>query len=98
MAVTRYEQEVVINFNAVEETATLYTADPVWIRKMDKLVIANPEQFSVIRSEKQEGQLVSKTYSFPKRFVSIRSKDVIRELTEEQRAEIAKRFKGISQK
>lgn len=41
----RYEQEVTIGFNAAEDTADLYTADPVWIRKLDKLVEQNPEQF-----------------------------------------------------
>ncbi len=95
MALTRYEQEIVINFNAGEDMATLYTADPVWIRKMNKLVDSNPEQFSVTKSERQGGQLVSNSYKFPKRFISIRSKDVKRDLTDEQRAEIAKRFKGI---
>ena len=44
MSLTRYEQEVSINFNAAEDTADLYTANPVWIRRMDKLVEANPEQ------------------------------------------------------
>ncbi len=99
MALTRCEQEAVINFNAGEDTATLYTADPVWIRKMDKLVVSNPEQFSVIKSENQGVQLISKTYKFPKRFVSIRSKDVKLNLSDEKRQELserAKRLKGVS--
>ena len=33
MNLTRYEQEVVINFNADEEMATVYSANPAWIRK-----------------------------------------------------------------
>jgi len=38
MNLSRYEQEVVINFNADEDEATVYTANPVWIRKMDKRI------------------------------------------------------------
>lgn len=92
-SLTRYEQEVIINFNAEDETATIYTANPVWIRKMDKLVEQNPEQFEMYRQEKLDGRIISKAYKFPKRFVSIRSKDVKRELTEEQRAAMAERLK-----
>lgn len=45
MGFLRIEQETQINFNAGEAEATLYTADPVMIRKMDKIVEQNPEQF-----------------------------------------------------
>lgn len=38
MSLSKCEQEVVINFNAEDNTATLYSSNPVWIRKMDKLV------------------------------------------------------------
>jgi len=31
------KQEVRINLNADENEATVYTANPAWIRKMDKL-------------------------------------------------------------
>jgi hypothetical protein len=37
MKLSRYKQEVVINLNADEDEATVYTANPAWIRKMDKL-------------------------------------------------------------
>lgn len=30
---SKYEQKVVINFNAGKDSADLYTASPVWIRK-----------------------------------------------------------------
>lgn len=89
---SRYEQEVVIGFNAEEDIAELYTADPVWIRKLDKLVKQNPEQFKLDREDKCQGEIVSKRYTFPKRFVSIRSKDIKRELTDEQRTELSNRL------
>ena len=43
MPLSRYEQEVQINFNAESADAELYAASPVWIRKMDKLAQEHPE-------------------------------------------------------
>lgn len=62
---SRYEQESIINFNAGDDTAELYTADPVWIRKLDKLVDANPEQFKLKDEQHYEGEVISKTYTLP---------------------------------
>lgn len=67
-------------------------AKPVWMRKLDKLVEQNPEQFKPGRAEICKGQVVAKRYLFPKRFITIRSKDIKRELTDEQRAELAERL------
>ncbi len=82
MGLTRYEQEVLINFNAEEQTASIYTANPIWLRKMDKLATAHPENFKQIAEEKLEGKIISKTYEFPKNLVSIRKP---LRLSEEQR-------------
>ena len=87
---SKHEQEVTIDFNAAEGTAEIYTADPVWIRKMDKLVQQNPEQFKPGRVETYQGAIIAKRYTFPKRFISIRSKD--RTFSDEQRAERAARL------
>ena len=92
-SLSRYEQEVIINFNAEEDTATLYTENPAWIRKLDRLVEQNPEQFEMYRQEKMDGRVISKLYRFPKRFVSIRSKDAKRELSDDLRAELAQRMR-----
>ena len=71
MTLSRYEQEVVINLNADEEEATVYTANPAMdmilhIRKMDKL---NKEFPEVIRLKSWTE--VSKTYVLPKNLVRI---------------------------
>ena len=66
MNLTRYEQEVVINLNADEDTATLYSANPAWIRKMDKLVQEFPDVFILKRQTE-----ISKTYELPKKLVRI---------------------------
>lgn len=93
-SLSRTEQEVVIGFNAAEDTAELYTADPVWMRKLDKLVEQNPEQFKEGRQETYQGKVVAKRYMFPKRFITVRSKDKVMNLTEEQKADIGKRLNG----
>ena len=41
MKLTRYEQETIINFNAQDKMATLYTRDPAVMRKVDSLVMKN---------------------------------------------------------
>lgn len=92
MRLSRYEQEVIINFNAEDEETSLYTANPVWIRKMYKILRQNPEQFRLGRVERIKGEIVSKEYFFPKRFVTIRTKDVKHNLTDEQKKELAERM------
>lgn len=45
------------------------------------------------RQEKMDGRVISKAYRFPKRFVSIRSKDKTSCMTEEQKQEAAERLR-----
>lgn len=83
-----------ITFNAENDTATLYSANPVWIRKMDKLVEQNPERFEMYRQEKINGEVVSKSYRFPKNLITIRSKERGCTLTEEQKRASAERLRS----
>ena len=87
MMLSKYEQEIVINFNAEEDIAVLYTANPKWIRKMDALVEKNPQLFSLVREDE-----VSKTYQFPKKLVCIRSKIKTMSMTDEQKEQATKRL------
>lgn len=66
MRLSRYEKETIILLNAAEDTASIYTADPVWKRKLDKLVEKNPQCYQCVKADE-----VSKTYSMPKRFISL---------------------------
>ena len=67
MKLLRYEQETVVNYNAGEQTATLYTRDKAVMRKLDTLVADFPDTYK--QTEQDE---VSKTYSFPKLYVCYR--------------------------
>ena len=63
----RYEQETIINYNAGEQTATVYTRDKAVMRKLDRLVADFPDIYKLI------GQTdIDKTYSLPKSYVTYR--------------------------
>ena len=85
MKLTRYEQETIINFNAGEQTATLYTRGPAVMRKVDALVIEYPDTYKCIGKTD-----VDKTYEIPKSFVTYRKP---RRLSEEQREAARDRLK-----
>lgn len=58
MKLTKYEQETIINFNNDEQEASIYTASPQMMRKLDALAAAYPEHYRVVEQTE-----VSKTYS-----------------------------------
>jgi len=62
MKLTRYEQETVINFNAEEPDATVYTRDKTVMRKLDALVTEFPDVFRCIGETD-----IDKTYVVPKK-------------------------------
>jgi hypothetical protein len=88
MNLTRYEQETVINYNAGEEDASVYTRDRVVMRKLDALVIEFPEVYRCIKQTD-----IDKTYLIPKSYVSYRKP---RRLSEEQRAQASERMKAMN--
>lgn len=77
MNLTKYEQETVINFDAGEQLATVYTRDRAVMRKLDALVIEFSDVYKLV-SETD----IDKTYSMPKSFVSYRKP---RRLSDERR-------------
>ena len=89
MKITRYEQETIINFNAEEKTATLYTRDPAVMRKVDALVIEYPDTFKCIGETD-----IDKTYEMPKSTITYRKP---RKLSEEQREAARQRAKRLNE-
>ena len=88
MKLTRYEQETIINFNAGDQTATLYTRDPAVMRKVDALVTEYPDTFKCIGETD-----IDKTYEMPKSVVTYRKP---RRLSDEQRKAASIRMKKIN--
>lgn len=87
-ALSKYEQETIINFNAAEKTAEVYTADHNVINKLDKLVVKYPEQYKV-----QTQDEYSKTYLISSKKLIAFKKPLI--LTDEQKEERRKRLNNI---
>lgn len=88
MKLSRYEQESILNYNAGEQTATLYTRDKAVMRRLDTLVADFPDTYKITKQDE-----VSKTYSFPKSYVSYRKP---RRLSEEQREKARERMQNIN--
>ena len=88
MKLSRYEQETIVNYNAGEQTATLYTRDKAVMRKLDTLVADFPNAYTLIGQDE-----VSKTYSFLKSYVNYRKP---RKVSEEQREKARERMRKIN--
>ncbi len=88
MKLSRYEQETIVNYNAGEQTATVYTRDKAVMRKLDTLVADFPDTYSLTEQDE-----VSKTYSFPKSYISYRKP---RKLSIEQRKQAQERMNKIN--
>ena len=84
MNICRYEQETIINYNAAEQTATVYTSDKTVMRRLDALVKGFPDHYRLIGETD-----IDKTYEMPKSFVSYRKP---RRLSDEQREAARKRI------
>ncbi len=72
MKLTRHEMKSILNYNAGEQTATLYTRDKAVMRKLDTLVADFPDTYKLTGQDE-----VSKTYSFPKLYVSYRKPRIV---------------------
>lgn len=84
MKLSRYEQETIVSYNAGEQSATIYTRDKAVMRKLDTLVADFPDTYKLVKQDE-----VSKTYSFPKSFVSYRKP---RAVSMEQREQARKKL------
>ena len=87
MKLSKYEMETIVNYNADDQTATVYTRDKGVMRRLDALVIEYPDTY------KCTGETdIDKSYEMPKSFVSYRKP---RRLSDEQRKAARERVKAI---
>jgi hypothetical protein len=87
MNITRLEQETIVNFNAAEDTASVYTADPVYMRKLDKLCEREPASYKLVKQDKD-----GKWYEMPKRLVRFATTRI---MTDEQKEAAAERMRKM---
>ena len=95
------EQETVIVFSRNNGTASVETTDPTVLTKLKKYAATNPKEWSLTNvtasgNESDPTKITSICFECPKKLISLRSKSASpRELTEEERAEIAERMRNI---
>ena len=95
------EQETVIVFSRNNDTASVETTDSTVLTKLKKYATTNPDEWvltnvTTSQNESDPMRITSICFECPKKLVSLRSKSTSpRELTEEERAEIAERMKQI---
>ena len=94
-SVSYEEQETTISFSRTDSGAENWTSDRTTMTKLDRLCSESPEYWKCKKVENfLDGSLANKVYTVTdKSLISFRSKKVKRELTDEQRAEMAERFK-----
>ena len=85
---TKYEMETIVNYNAAEQTAIVYTRDKAVMRKLDRLVEAYPESYRLVDQTD-----IDKTYSMPKSYVNYRKP---RTISTEQREQARLRMAQIN--
>lgn len=89
---TKAEQETIVNANAEDKLAEVYTADPVMIRKLDKKVKQYPDVYKVIKEDD-----VSKTYEFPKKLLRFGA-PVTKVYTEEEKQRLREQLDKVRKK
>jgi hypothetical protein len=87
---TKIEQETVINFNAGEEEAVVYTRDKAVIRKLDSLVTEFPNVYRCLKATD-----IDKTYSMPKQYVGYRKP---RRITQARRDQVRAQMRRLNEK
>lgn len=83
---TNYEKETIVNFNDDNDMAEVYTHNSALKRKLDKFCKSHPEIYKLIKESKQ---WESKTYSFPKKFITFRVPKV---MSDESKAKLVERM------
>ena len=88
MKLSRYEQETIINFNAEEKNATLYTRDRKVMKLIDELVSRYPDVYHLDSQTE-----IDKTYSFSKLCIKYLKP---RNLSQAQREQKRKQMKQLT--
>ena len=95
------EQETVIVFSRNSNTASVETTDSTVLTKLKKCVATSHDEWALTnvttgQNESDPMKITSICFECPKKLISLRSKSTSpRELTEEERAEIAERMRNV---
>lgn len=91
------EQETVVNFYRTDHRMSIYTSDQTMITKLMKLLKKSEQNeeagYILVREEKMDGRVVAIEVSAPKHLMSLRTPKKKRELSDEERQELAERMR-----
>lgn len=82
------EQETIIAYDRESREMNIYTADAALLRRLIKL-----DAYELVREHRKDGQVIAADFKADKSLCFLRSKVLKRDLTEEQRAELADRLR-----
>ena len=81
---SRAEGETIINFNATQEDASVFTSQPKVWRRLEKI-----EGFKLVRTEHLDGKVCAKEFKCPRSFARLTSSGIVvgkpRKVSEKQR-------------
>lgn len=91
------EQETVVSFYRTDHRMSIYTSDQTMITKLMKLLKKSDQNeeagYILVREEKMNGRVVAIEVSAPKHLLSLRTPKKKRELSDEERQELADRMR-----
>ena len=90
MGLTLYEMETVISYNRQDDCMTVYSADPVVLRRLYSL-----PSYRLVREDRSDGRVIAATFEADKHLLTLRGKRVAVNLTDEQREERRERARAI---
>ena len=87
---SREERETIIRFSEADTEASVFTFNPALIRKLDALVEQRPDEVNCMEANSING-VENREYLIPKGWVKVNPSRI---LSDEQRKQIAERFKS----
>lgn len=87
MRIPKEEQETIINFNAKDKIATVYTRDPTFMKQMDKLVREYSDTFRC-----KSVSEVDRVYEVPAAAVTFRKPRKFTDLQRNQKKQMMMEF------
>ena len=88
---TLEEQETVITWDKSTSMMNVYTADQALIKRLKGL-----QSYRLVREHRQGGKVVACDFEAEKRLLTLRSKPVARNMTEEQRKAAGERMRAYN--
>lgn len=98
MSLSKAEQEVIISFTAEDERAEVYTSNPVYIRRLEKLAKKRPDVYKRTNTTHSGADQSVTSVSFECPVNMIRFGMPSRERTQEEKEQSRERMKELNRR